>query len=221
MRISTLLAVAACLGENSCISFYRFYHYSDDWGVFLGHVPLHVVLIWPLFILGEHRYLRSLKTSFGIKATLCVVDVVLLANLVEMVCVAAGLWTWKESNCLGVPFIGVLGWALFATPLVLLLERKTMVLWSLFTLHGGLVLLWHLFSWQLQVSPAVEAMCITVIQFFYHFLVRDLPRPKLREEVPRLAACGILSALLLKGKPDSGMALVALASMLRLLAFEL
>eukprot|EP00438_Fugacium_kawagutii_P012039 Skav218181 [mRNA] locus=scaffold5213:202064:202945:- [translate_table: standard] len=128
LRVAAILAIAACMAENSCILWYKYYEYSEDWGLFLGHVPLHVVLIWPLFILGEHRYLRSLRSksldlplTAVFKAVLCFVDTSLLANLIEIYCVSAKLWSWRESNCLGVPFIGILGWALFATPAVLVL----------------------------------------------------------------------------------------------------
>ncbi|CAE7259320.1 unnamed protein product [Symbiodinium natans] len=242
MRIAGILAFAACVAENSCISWYKYYHYSDEWGIFLGHVPLHVVLIWPLFILGEHRYLRSLCNDLRLRALLCFVDVALLANLVEIYCVAAKLWFWKESNCLGVPWIGVLGWALFATPAVLLLSIEearpntkvtlgitlglTLVL-CLATLHGGLVLVWQLgllFNLRLgSVRPQTEALAISLIQLLYHLATRRLPRPQLRQELPRLLACGILAALLLKGRPLPiwELLLVSGASMLRILAFQL
>lgn len=133
LRVAAILAIAACIAENSCISWYKYYEYSEDWGLFLGHVPLHVVLIWPLFILGEYQYLRSLCSLDSldlpltvykraiILCSLCFIDTSLLANLVEIYCVSANLWSWRESNCLGVPFIGILGWALFATPAVLVL----------------------------------------------------------------------------------------------------
>lgn len=181
LRVAAILALAACIAENSCISWYKYYEYSEDWGLFLGHVPLHVVLIWPLFILGEHRYLRSLcsldlpLTAYK-RAVLCFIafiDTSLLANLIEIYCVSANLWSWRESNCLGVPFIGILGWALFATPAVLvltILEEQSrlqkafiatadshrfhpllssipilcmIVLLPCFVLHVGLFLLWR------------------------------------------------------------------------------
>lgn len=132
--VAGILAIAACIAENSCISWYRYYQYSNDWGIFLGHVPLHVVLIWPLFILGEHRYLRYLcSNNLVCRALFCFIDTALLANLVEVYCVSAGLWSWKESNCLGVPFFGVLGWAFFATPAVLVLSILEADPWE--TLH--------------------------------------------------------------------------------------
>ncbi|CAJ1372717.1 unnamed protein product [Effrenium voratum] len=242
--IAGVLAVAGCMAENSCISWYRYYSYSPDWGLFLGYVPLHVVLIWPLFILGEHQYLRRLLPlgSLGLRACFCFVDTVLLANLVEIYCVSAGLWSWRESNCLGVPLMGPIGWALFATPAVLLLavqERATRMgrthrsrilaipLVCMVVLHVGLWSLWnsvgkHLSNW--SFSPSFEAAGICAVQLCYEWAARSKASQglALQKEVPRLLACGIVAALwLLKGTPDPGICLVSLASLLRLLAFRL
>jgi hypothetical protein len=44
----------------------------------------------------------------------CGALVALDASLVEVVAVRAGLWRWAEPGHLGVPLIGILGWAYFA-----------------------------------------------------------------------------------------------------------
>ena len=45
-----LMALAGWLNEESCILLYRFYNYSPEWTISIAHVPLLVVLIWPLVI---------------------------------------------------------------------------------------------------------------------------------------------------------------------------
>jgi len=254
--VAVVLAAAACLAENSSIAWYGFYSYSSDWGIFLGHVPLHVVLIWPLFILGELRYLReglNIRVDFpgvanngealALRAVFCFVDTVLLANLVEIYCVSAGLWSWRQENCLGVPWMGAIGWAFFATPAVVVLSLVeglgsdvSFSVWCLLglpvvclvVLHLGLALTWNaggreLSSW--VVSPWQEAAGILALQWLYQRFTKSLkqkPCLRLVEELPRVLACGIVASLwLLKGRISLGVCAVSAASLVRMLAFEL
>ena len=108
------------------------------------NTPLQVVMIWPLFILGEVQYIREglglgsykrhphqgLQLQAALQASFCFVDTALLANLIEVYCVSAGLWSWKQENCLGVPWIGALGWGLFATPAVIIVSLLEDVPWG-------------------------------------------------------------------------------------------
>ena len=96
MRISTLLAVAACLGENSCISFYRLYHYSDDWGVFLAQLGRTLIRMIAFFFFGA-----DLNTGRNVYSGI-------LSRLTALRSVASGLiqaqelaWLWREkpSSC--------------------------------------------------------------------------------------------------------------------------
>ncbi|HHH10493.1 MAG TPA: carotenoid biosynthesis protein, partial [Sorangium sp.] len=50
LRRLLLLVVASWLAENSVIVAYDFYSYSPDWTLFIHHVPLAIVLIWPIVI---------------------------------------------------------------------------------------------------------------------------------------------------------------------------
>lgn len=250
-RVSGVLAIAACIAENSAIACYKYYSYSPEWGVFIGHVPLHVVLIWPLFILGEYHYLRDalrigkLATlrfeAVSLRAAFCLVDVTLLAHIVEVYCVSAGLWSWRHSNCLGVPWIGALGWAFFATPAVVLLSgmeeaRSTsqlrlmlLPLISVGVLHLALVTTWHVLGFRrledFQVSGSVVASAILIIQCIYHLAIAALklkPVLLLSEELPRLLACGIVASLwVFKGSLCLDSCLVTAASLVRLLSFQL
>src|SRR5205085_2655566 len=41
------VAIAAFIGEETCIRLYGFYGYSPSWHAFLDRVPLAIVCIWP------------------------------------------------------------------------------------------------------------------------------------------------------------------------------
>ncbi len=116
-----LVAVAAFLAEESCIRLYSFYDYSDDWWVKVGHVPVLVLLIWPVVIHSATGLARQLLTTPArpalsiSKAALAAGALVLAdAALIEPVAVHAGLWHWNEPGLFAVPPIGILGWACFA-----------------------------------------------------------------------------------------------------------
>lgn len=111
------LAVAAWAGEQTCITFYRFYRYADGWWLKLGDVPVLVPLIWPLVVLSAHKVAEAVWP--GVRAplyrallvgTIVTVD----ASLIEVLAVRAHLWRWSEGGHLGVPIIGMLGWGYFA-----------------------------------------------------------------------------------------------------------
>ncbi|CAE7457957.1 unnamed protein product [Symbiodinium pilosum] len=254
LPVTFTLAVSAAMAENSSISWYRFYSYSPDWGIFIGHVPLHVVMIWPLFILGEVRYIREglglgsykrhphqgLQLQAALQASFCFVDTALLANLIEVYCVSAGLWSWKQENCLGVPWIGALGWALFATPAVIMVSLLEDVPWGwtwagcllllpflcLMVLHVGILVIWNLGGGlRSAISPWQEAAGILLLQLLYHQATKGLKVSlHLSQELPRILACGIVAGLwLLKGRQGTdhaGVIMVSAASLARMLAFE-
>ncbi len=118
-----LVFATSWASEHSCIELYGFYEYSPDWSVFLGHVPLMVALIWPVVVLSAWQLARAVLGETSPWIPLLVAGVVLTdAALIEPVCVNAGLWHWTHPGLFGVPPIGVLGWALFAGLVTLLLE---------------------------------------------------------------------------------------------------
>src|SRR5437762_508757 len=55
-----LLAAAGWLGEQTCITAYRFYEYAPGWRARLGDVPALVPLIWPLVVLSARDVVRAL-----------------------------------------------------------------------------------------------------------------------------------------------------------------
>lgn len=116
LRDYLTLALGAWLGEQSCISLYEFYRYAPTWHGRLGDVPILVPLIWPLVVLSACDVARALWPRLGAAplSLRAAVIVALDASLVEVVAVRAGLWAWAEPGHLGVPLIGILGWAYFA-----------------------------------------------------------------------------------------------------------
>lgn len=119
-----LISIACWLAEESSILLYNFYSYNPSWSIFLGHVPLLVVLAWPVIIhsawdlasqiLHAQRRLVALATG----AIVCT-D----ASVIEPVSVNFGLWSWNEPGIFHVPPIGILGWAYFAFLCVFLLQK--------------------------------------------------------------------------------------------------
>ncbi len=110
------LAVAAWVGEETCIAAYHHYAYSSAWHARLDLVPALVPLIWPLVILSARGVVTSLAPGITAarRAALVGALVIIDASLVEVIAVRAGLWTWAEGGHLGVPVVGIVGWGLFA-----------------------------------------------------------------------------------------------------------
>lgn len=119
-----LVSVASWVTEETCILLYDFYSYSPAWGLFLGHVPILIILIWPVLIHSAWDLASQLlqqKPTFiplGAAAIVCT-D----ASVIEPVAVNAGLWSWNEPGIFHVPPIGILGWATFAFLCTLLFEK--------------------------------------------------------------------------------------------------
>ncbi|MBL4848645.1 MAG: carotenoid biosynthesis protein [Planctomycetes bacterium] len=124
-----LLALAAWIGELSCVRLYGFYRYTlpsegGPWRLWLDVVPLVVVLTWPVVIHSAWELARSMATrsSQARVVLLCALTVLADASLIEPIAVAVGLWTWSVPGPFSVPPVGVLGWGLFAALAALGLE---------------------------------------------------------------------------------------------------
>lgn len=121
-----VLAVAAWIGEESCVALYRFYAYADGWHVHVDLVPILVPLIWPLVVLSARAVAPVVAPRAGPLARAAVAGAIVVfdASLVEVVAVRAGLWSWAEPGHLGVPVIGILGWGFFAFGALAVIERS-------------------------------------------------------------------------------------------------
>jgi hypothetical protein len=119
-----LLALSSWLAENSVITLYGFYRYSPDWSLFIDHVPLAIILIWPVVIHSAWDLARHCLTNPSRVPLLAATIVLADASMIEPISVAAGLWQWTEPGLFKVPPIGILGWALFSLVAVFLLEKS-------------------------------------------------------------------------------------------------
>lgn len=213
-----VLAVSAWLGEQSCIVLYRFYHYAPTWHGRLGEVPILVPLIWPLVVLSGEQVARELWPKLSaVKSAAAVAAIVALdASLVEVVAVRAGLWQWSEAGHLGVPLIGILGWAYFALGAAWGLARLSGWQRGLIVLLGplcahGLILLswWGLFRWTLRGELGVGALLgvsgVGVFALLGALWMRRRGRAiSLAAALPRMVAASLFFLLLCAHDPTSG-----------------
>jgi hypothetical protein len=158
-----LLSAAAWLVEETVIAAYGFYSYSKHWNFFLHHVPLLIVLIWPIVIHSAWDLSRSLLGGQHPLVPIAAAAIVFWdAALIEPVAVSSGLWMWSEPGVFAVPPIGVLGWALFAGLCVGFFQRRRLALVVLGApLATHLLLLatwWGLFRWCNQPLSAWPAL---------------------------------------------------------------
>ena len=119
-----LVSVASWATEESCILLYDFYRYSPAWGLFLGHVPILIVLVWPVLIHSSWDLASQLLRLKPKLVPLAAAAIVCTdASVLEPVAVNAGLWSWNQPGIFRVPPIGILGWAAFAFLCTLLFEK--------------------------------------------------------------------------------------------------
>lgn len=114
-RLGLILA-ASWMAENSVIHAYHFYQYSPRWSIFVDHVPLMIILIWPIVIQSAWDLMNALAgRTGGLKVLLAAAAMVFIdAYVMEPIAVQSGLWSWNEPGLFKVPPIGVLGWSYFA-----------------------------------------------------------------------------------------------------------
>ncbi len=173
LALASILAimVSAWAAEDTSIRRYEMYAYPDSWWPILDRVPLLVVLIWPLVVLTARQVAGGLfPGGTPIRRALAVGAIVWSdASLIETVAVAAGLWRWAEGGYLGVPLIGLFGWAAYAFAAAWMLERFA----------GGMV---GPRPWRARILVPVLAVGLTHLQlvaawwaFFRHALRSELP----------------------------------------------
>lgn len=155
LRRMAIFVLASWLGEETCIRAYDFYQYDPAWGLFVGHLPVMVPLIWPVVLHSAWDLARALAPrASAVKIGMLAGGLVFTdAAFIEPICVASGLWSWNAPGLFAVPPIGVLGWALFAAIAIAFLEgrrrQESRGLWDLGALilapaltHGALLAFW-------------------------------------------------------------------------------
>jgi hypothetical protein len=119
-----IVSMACWITEETCIRFYGFYSYNPSWSLFLGHVPVMIILIWPVLIHSTWNLASQLSSQRPKLIPLAAgVLVCTDALLIEPVAVNANLWAWSEPGIFHVPPIGILGWGVFAFFCTLFFEK--------------------------------------------------------------------------------------------------
>ncbi len=121
---ASVVSMACWITEETCIRFYGFYSYNPSWSLFLGHVPVLIILIWPVLIHSSWDLASQLSWQRPKLIPLAAGALVLTdALLIEPVAVNADLWAWSEPGIFHVPPIGILGWGVFAFFCTLFFEK--------------------------------------------------------------------------------------------------
>ena len=121
-----LVCAASWITEESCIRLYDFYDYSTNWVLFLAHLPLLVIVIWPIIVHSAWNLASQIvQPGCSRLVPLTAAAIVLTdASLIEPVGVQTGLWSWNQPGLFDVPPIGIFGWAYFAFLCVLFFEQR-------------------------------------------------------------------------------------------------
>ena len=123
---ASFVSIACWITEETCIRFYGFYSYNPSWSLFLGHVPILIILIWPVLIHSSWNLASQLSSQQPKLIPLAAGALVCTdALLIEPLAVNAGLWAWSEPGIFHVPPIGILGWGIFAFFSTLFFEKGT------------------------------------------------------------------------------------------------
>lgn len=217
LRDYVVLAVAAWIGEDSCIAFHRFYEYAPGWHLRVHHVPLLVPLIWPLVILSARDVVSALWPSPVARVMRPVAVAALVAfdaSLVEVVAVRAGLWSWAEAGHLGVPVIGILGWGFFAAGADIALSRGKPLLAIVIapiTAHALILATWWaLFRWTARGALGSTSLAGVVVVGVAAVAMVGVGRAHRGAAIPfaiaapRMIAAALFVALLVSAAPTDG-----------------
>ncbi|MEZ4264859.1 MAG: carotenoid biosynthesis protein [Myxococcota bacterium] len=190
------LFAAAWAGEETCIRAYGFYQYSPGYSVWLDVVPLLIPLIWPAVILSAHDLATRLASTPSRVPWLTAALVLADASFIEPIAVQAGLWSWNAPGLLGVPPIGVLGWAYFAGIAALALHPPRIspgwLLGAIVGAHALLALTWWgalrwvsaEIPWQAAVAVAAPAGLVLAVLAWRSPTARAVPAALLWSRVP-------------------------------------
>lgn len=212
---SALISASSWMAEESCIRLYRFYEYHPDWHLFVGKVPLLVIIIWPVIITsamdlvsGFDHNSERMKTLTG--AAIVATD----ALFIEPLSASAGLWQWRFAVIFGAPPVGILGWFFFAFLVMLLLKNERLqekrfsfgLLLLFFPVIGThlllLLLWWGALRWiNLPLPlPAVvgAAWCVSVLMVGVIYRKQTGRRIKKRTLLLRLPAAFFFFSLILQ-----------------------
>ena len=180
-----LVSAASWIAEESCILLYEFYGYSSNWSLFLAHVPVLVIVIWPIVVHSAWDLASQILRPGHRLVPLAAAAIVLTdASLIEPVGVRTGLWSWNQPGIFDVPPIGILGWAYFALLCILLFEagkrrngtkRFNLLILVLPVIGAHLLLLitwWGAFRWvKIHVDPRLAAGCAWALSLYLVYII--------------------------------------------------
>lgn len=180
-----IVSAAGWIAEESFILLYGFYEYNPNWSLFLAHLPLLVIIVWPLIVISAWELASQILRPGHRLVPLAAGAIVLTdALLVETVSVHSGLWSWNEPGIFNVPPIGVLGWAYFAFLCILIFEevrRRNVTKWFyllalVLPVIGTHVLLlttwWGVFRWiNIPVDPKLAAGSAWALSLFLVYAI--------------------------------------------------
>ena len=208
------LAVAAWVGEETCVAIYHHYRYADGWHARLHHVPVLVPLIWPLVILSARDVARAVWPGAARLQPLIVGAIVAFdASLVEVVAVRAGLWSWAEPGHLAVPIIGILGWGYFAIGADVALSRGARLALPAIaplTAHAMILATWWIaFRWGLRRDLGAWSIAAIALTGALSTLAVVAARKRggaipMDIALPRMIAAALFVALLVATAPTDG-----------------
>jgi hypothetical protein len=200
--------LGAWLAEASCITAYGFYDYSPRWHAFVGTVPLLVPAIWIFVVLSA----RDVAANLGLPAWCAGLLVWYDASLIEPTATHAGLWRWHEAGPFAVPWIGTLGWGLYAVAAILWRQRLgdrwrwwLLVLAPLTTHFLLLAVWWGALRWIGRTVPEPWTVALgswLVAAVLAGVLWRAGRTLDWRVALPRVAPAGFFFALLAWSSAD-------------------
>ena len=202
-----LVCAASWLAEESCILLYETYSYSTDWNLFLAHLPLLVIVIWPIIVHSAWNLASQiLRPGHQLVPLAAAAIVVTDALLLEPVGVGTGLWSWNESGIFDVPPIAILGWACFAGLCILVFEqakrhyrtqRFNLLILVLPVIGTHLFLLctwWGAFRWiKISVDPKLAAgLAWALSLILVYAIVKNQTGTRVRKKTLVLRLAGAL-----------------------------
>ena len=203
MRWVVWIIIASWIGEATSIHLYHFYQYPDHWWFRITGVPLLIPLIWPLVILTGRKVIRALWPGLQRFEALLVGAIIFFdASMVEVAAVRCGLWSWNETGYLGVPLMGVLGWAIFGAVATFYINRANakaqwkLIFFAPVALHAFLLVgWWCLFKWVLRGDWFFVYLTGIILVTIAVATVRNKRRIPFPVAAIRVLAAGVFVAL--------------------------
>jgi hypothetical protein len=127
------LMFAGWAAETIAMAWYDYYAYAPGWRLWLGHVPLAVIGVWPIVIITSYQVVKATlghhhsPLRIGLFTGLMVV---FDAAFIEPVAVRMGLWAWQDGTYFGVPTLGYVGWGFLGFAAGFVFEHPRLKQWA-------------------------------------------------------------------------------------------